>query len=461
MAWFKKLTDEEKQEKKLSRIKISLKNLYVVRIGCTSFSRHNRNELFYSNGYTLAKFHQRDSSDWSYYEDIFSHSKLYLFGSYKIPIGGACCNNPIPFISILNECDLKYEILRDGYITKYQASIFMEGINKQINESVDDTNIEDKLNNTSKSSSKPKEKKLTEGKVLNDKVYSHEPAIGREQELKSIITTLASQKKSPILVGPSGTGKTTIVDELVYKIQRDEVPDFLKGKQVVELDTSSIVAGTKYVGTLEEKFKKIINYASSNDALLFIDEIHTIYGAGATSKDDNDIAEMLKKAIDRENIRVIGTTTNEEYEEYFSKDALKRRFEPTMVKEPTNDILTTITNKVFFDYSSDSNISLDEINDKLDDIIETLIKMTQPASRNHFDKVCNPDLIISIIDKAFADARINDQSNLTINNIIYGVNTCNRIYESVREKYINKLNELKPKVKKIGSPKSEIIPFRK
>lgn len=463
MSIFKNIDSEEKEIKKLKRKRISLKNLFVVRIGYKEYISELSAKFNFSH-YIIATLHKKNDNDDSYFSDIFTKNNYQSITNFYVDDRELCYDKYAPFLDILTD-NTKKKVLSSGYVDGYTAFTILQELNDLNNHSVKDSyeyehKQESKVNTDNKSSNNTKQK-LTEGKRLNDKVYQHEPAIGREIELRSIITTLASQKKSPILVGESGVGKTTIVDQLVYKIQRNEVPGFLKNKEVIELDTSSIVADTKYVGTLEEKFKKIINYAINNDALLFIDEIHTIYGAGATEKDDNDIAEMLKKAIDRENIRVIGTTTSLEYDKYFSNDALKRRFEPTIVKEPNKETLFKIINQVFHNYSEDSNISLDEIEDRLDKIIDILINNTQLSCRVYKDPINNPDLIIGIVDKSFADAKINDQVSLTIDNVIYGVENCSRIYDTTRERAVYELKKLKGKVKKISQPTSTIIEFKK
>lgn len=458
MFGFKRLSKEEKEEKRLKKIKIPLKDLYIVSLGIFDESKPFTKTFKSIGTITIVKHNNSYDSYDNYYKDIITDTNYYLFGNIYLNHGQVCCNKPIPLISIFQECETKCQILKDGYITMYDAINIIKDYNEINNNPTPNNNTEETKTQPTTPTTTSKKEELTEGKILNDKVYPYEPAIGREQELKAVITTLASQKKSPILVGESGTGKTTIVDELVYKIQKNEVPNFLKNKQVIELDTSSIVAETRYRGDFEEKLKKVINYVISNDSLLFIDEIHTIYGAGSSSNDDNDIAEMLKKAIDRENIRVIGTTTSEEYNEYFSKDALKRRFEPIIIKEPNKEILQMITNQTFYNFSNNVNISLDEIESSLNQITEILINSTQNSCRNYNDKVNNPDLIISIIDKAFADARMNDLDSLTINNIIYAVETCSRIYDSIKEKAINELKTLKPKTKSLSSP---ILQFKK
>ena len=219
---------------------------------------------------------------------------------------------------------------------------------------------------------------------------------------------------------------------------------------------TSLIAGAMYVGTLEEKINKLIEYATENEAIVFIDEIHPIYGAGTTSKSDNDVAGMIKQAIDRKGLKVIGTTTTEEYDKYFSNDALKRRFEKVLVKEPDNNTLYRIIDKVFKDYSKNNNIKL--LND-ISNIISILVELTNnDKHRTWNDKVCNPDLVIGIIDRIFADAKIHNQNKLTIENIIYGIDSCNRLYNSSKEVAIRNLDikiDDKPKIIKFNKPREK------
>ena len=331
--------------------------------------------------------------------------------------------------------------------------IFLNSYYKQKNNQKNDS-CDTNSNTTTNTNDKNIYLDMTYSTILTDKIFKNNPAIGRDNEVNEVIITLAQDKKNPILVGPSGTGKTTIVDQLAYKIQKNDVPNFLKNKKIIELNLSSLLSGTKYVGTLEEKFVKIINFVIEKDAIIFIDEIHTIYGAGAHSKSDYDIASMIKQAIDRQGLKVIGTTTIEEYEKYFSNDALKRRFEKVLVNEPTDDILFQIINKVFNDYSKNNNIKLLT---NMDNIISTLIKLTNTKHRTWDDNICNPDLVIGIIDRIFADAKVNNQYELTIHNIIYGINSCNRVYNSSKEKAISNL-DIKEENQTV---KSKIIQFKK
>lgn len=285
------------------------------------------------------------------------------------------------------------------------------------------------------------------GKILNNKNYIVAPTIGREKELKNLMITLAQDKKRPLIVGESGVGKTSIVDELVYRIRTGQVPGFLQGKIIVEITPGDIVAGCEFVGRFEENMTKVMKLCERLDAIVFIDEIHTIYGTGASLKKNNDMAAMLKHYIDRSNLKVIGTTTEKEYEKYFSNDALKRRFEKITVKEPTEDILYQIVNKVIEDYYVKNGISFENENIR-SKIVNTILSATEKSYRINNDIVNNPDLAISIVDKAFAFAKVYDSEFITAEHFIEGFECCDRIYESTKKQAIEKLKKLDTSITK-------------
>lgn len=171
-----------------------------------------------------------------------------------------------------------------------------------------------------------------------------DPVIGRDDEIRRVLQILSRRtKNNPILIGEPGTGKTAIIEGLAHRILRGDVPDNLKDKQIYSLDMGALVAGAKYKGEFEERLKAVVNEVVKSDGniILFIDEIHTLVGAG---KGDGamDAANILKPALARGELRSIGATTLDEYQKYFEKDkALERRFQTVMVNEP--DVLSTIS----------------------------------------------------------------------------------------------------------------------
>ena len=164
-----------------------------------------------------------------------------------------------------------------------------------------------------------------------------DPVIGREKEIERVIQILGRKtKNNPALIGEPGVGKTAIAEGLAHRIVAGDVPDILLNKRVLTLDIGSLVAGTKYRGEFEERLKKIIEeLRNTNDAILFIDELHTLVGAGA-AEGAIDAANILKPPLSRGELQCIGATTLDEYRKYIEKDAaLERRFQPVMVEEPT------------------------------------------------------------------------------------------------------------------------------
>ena len=432
-------------------------------IGPVGYAKRIDNDHLKFTANELAVTKQKSIALDYYYFDVLSNRQYKDFHNYFCCSGDACIFEPKSLALFIKQA---YNKTQQSEIVNLFAKKILKGkkiTDKDIKNLVlylnnlgDKIYIKEENKNLSRFENKKKNNKSDNintdySTTLTEKAFKNEPAIGRDNEVNELIITLAQDKKNPILVGPSGTGKTTIADQLAYKIQQNTVPEFLKNRKIIEIDLANLLSGTKYSGTLEEKFTNLISLAVKNDAIIFIDEIHTIYGAGTHDKSDYDVAAMIKQAIDRQGLKVIGTTTTEEYEKYFSNDALKRRFEKILVNEPTNEILYKIINKVFNDYSKNNNIKL--LNN-MDNVVCNLVELTKTNHRTWDDKVCNPDLVISIIDRIFADAKVNNQKELTIENIIYGINSCNRVYDSSKENAINNLDI-------IEKPKSKIIQLRK
>ena len=351
-------------------------------------------------------------------------------------------------LELLEERIYKRDLTQASYSIfkkKYDSIVIDKETEEEIYEEEEEKEI---ISNNFRKNMKELEKEAT---ILNDNIYIHEPAIGRENELEEFIIALANKRKNPLLVGESGVGKTAIVDELIYKMQRKNVPDYLKKQIIIEINPSSLIAGTKYRGTFEEKIKKIFDYCIENNIIVFIDEIHTIYGAGACNVDDNnDMADTIKYYIDRKGLKVIGTTTKDEYYDWFSKDALKRRFKKVEIKELEKEPLKKVIRHNFNTFSKDYKIKVDYISDE---IIDILINSTRPSIRIRDDYTNNPDLIISILDDAFSYAAYNNAEQLEIRFLIKAVNICNRIYPSEREICINKLLSINPNKELNNEPK--------
>ncbi len=244
---------------------------------------------------------------------------------------------------------------------------------------------------------------------FNKKAHNNEfdPVIGRDEEIKRIIEILCRRKKNnPILIGPAGVGKTAIVENLSNMIVNGNVPNILKNKRIINLDMSSIVAGTKYRGEFEEKLNKILKELEENDdIILFIDEIHTLVGAGG-AEGAIDASNIFKPALARNKMRLIGATTTEEYKKFIYKDkALDRRFQKVEINEPDDVALKKILMNLKDSYSQFHNVTIDE------KIIDYIIKMSKKYIK--FRK--EPDKSIDILDEV--GSLVSLKSNKVVNEI--------------------------------------------
>jgi ATP-dependent Clp protease ATP-binding subunit ClpA len=234
-----------------------------------------------------------------------------------------------------------------------------------------------------------------------------EPMIGRQEEVQELITVLARRFKANVLmVGDPGVGKTHIVDGLAQEINAGRVPEFIKDHEVWGLEIGSLLAGSKYRGDFEEKFKQVITaLETKKKAILFIDEAHTMKGAGSGSNSSLDFANMLKPAITRGNLKVVASTTWEEYYESFEKDrALMRRFYRLAIDEPD----ASTTEQILIGLSP----RLEQFHNVLIDT-DAMTAAVEYANRYIHDRK-NPDKSIDLIDAACARERVKDQGTVTI-----------------------------------------------
>ena len=225
-----------------------------------------------------------------------------------------------------------------------------------------------------------------------------DPVVGREAEIDRVIQILSRRSKNnPCLIGEPGAGKTAIVGGIAERIMGGMVPDTVLGKRVVSLDLSGIVAGSKYRGEFEERIKKVLaEVAKAGNVLLFIDEIHTIIGAGG-AEGAIDASNILKPALARGEVQVIGATTIEEYREYIEKDAaLERRFQPVVVEEPTEEEAISILKGLRSQYESHHHVTI------TDEAVEAAVRLSARYINDRF----LPDKAIDLMDEAAAKVRL-------------------------------------------------------
>lgn len=233
-----------------------------------------------------------------------------------------------------------------------------------------------------------------------------DPVIGRQMEIERVIQILARRNKNnPALIGQPGVGKTAIVEGLAQRIIEGDVPAPLLGKKVLQLDVGSLVAGTMYRGQFEERLKRVIDELKASGAILFIDEVHMLVGAGSAGS-SVDAANILKPALSRGELQVIGATTMEEYRKHIESDAaLERRFQSILVEEPTQDEAVAILYGIRGAYEEHHRLVIS------DEAVESAVKL----SARYVSERYLPDKAIDLIDEASSRVRMykSDQAKLT------------------------------------------------
>lgn len=266
--------------------------------------------------------------------------------------------------------------------------------------------------------------------VMNEKYSAEEKEckiLGRDKELENLTKILCkSTKRNAVLVGHPGVGKTALVEKLVWNIVTGKCCDRLKGAVVLSLDITALIAGTNYRGTAEARFQWLVKFLESNPrCILFIDEIHTILGAGACVEGGTDLANSLKPILSKGDTQVIGATTFDEYERYFSRDgALKRRFEKIVVNEPlTTELYDMIKNQI-------SNLEKYHHTKISKELIDFAI-LNASCFNN---EIKNPDRTLDLIDKTMAGVELKGKNEISKEDILENFAIMHKVFQNMSEK---------------------------
>ena len=277
------------------------------------------------------------------------------------------------------------------------------------------------------------------GDNFTSKTYITNPAIGREEELKKLILVLLTPDKSAILTGKPGIGKTAIVEGLAYKIQKEEVPDALKGYEIVKIDTQALVGTVKDTG--DTRVQTLIDEIKTKEKfILFVDEIHTLIN----SNSDNalDFANMFKTGLGRGDIKVIGATTSNEYERYILKDkAFVRRFTKIEVEEPDREMTIKILMGTLPKIEKNMNAKLAYTSFIQEKIMAFIVDITKEFNRVYETEGRYPDIALTLLTQAFSEAVFDNKQIVTIEHIEKAIKNSTAIYPDVINKGIVSLRE--------------------
>jgi len=270
--------------------------------------------------------------------------------------------------------------------------------------------------------------------------------IGRNEEIKRIIKNICIRKKSTILVGPSGAGKTSIVEKLALDI-KEQKSNWLNDKIIFYLNTSMLQSNTKYRGEFEEKINKLINFCKSNKntIILFIDEIHTLYKLGSSDNSSIDAMNILKPYISKGDITIIGATTEDEYIEYLTKDpAFLSRCERVNISLPDKELNIQIILSYIEELERKYQVKLSLSNNDLYCVIDFIISLTDVKNQRVVGdiKISNPRLAKDIFENAFVESIFNDKNHVSIEELCFAILDCDRISQTIRKEKVIELRKI-------------------
>ena len=278
------------------------------------------------------------------------------------------------------------------------------------------------------------------GENLTKKTYITDPAIGRDDEIKQCILTLLTPEKSALLVGKPGIGKTAIVEGLSYRIQNDNVPNALKGYEIIKDNITSLLGDINMDGQTETRIDMLVKELNHRDkTILFIDETHVLVNKNTQSNGGIDFANMLKAGLDRGTIKMIGATTTEEYEAYILRDrAFLRRFQKIDVLEASQDTTVKILLGTTPKLEKQMRVKLLYTDFVKERIMRFIVEMTDEYKRVYEVASRYPDICLTILSNAFTYAVYDNESTVKIKHIYKAICNARNIYEDVKVKEIER-----------------------
>lgn len=279
------------------------------------------------------------------------------------------------------------------------------------------------------------------GEDLTDKSYIANPAIAREEEIKKLIIVLLTPDKSGLLIGKAGIGKTAIVEGLAYMIQRNEVPNALKGYRIIKINSTSLLGKISKDGKEEMTINILVRELKGmSKVILFIDEVHTLIGGAGDGP--MDLANILKPALDRGDVKAIGATTTEEYETYVIRDrAFLRRFDRIDVLEPDHETTVKILIGSIPRIAAKTGATFKYTDYIIEELMDAIVAATSEYKRVYGLAAMYPDVALSVLSQAFSNALFDNRDRVNVLDVYNAIKNSKRIYPDAIIKELAKFKE--------------------
>lgn len=413
---------KKREQKKLLNEKYPLDDLYVAEMSINTTGTIKSKE-------TIICKCKKDSYGHPIYTDVLTKNKYRLYSDIYAERGETIVFNPRSFMSVFRNGEYKDNLLKAGYVNKEQLIQIYNALNDNIGyiESHED---------------KKKNDLIDACEILTNKEFSNEPTIHQEEELEKLMISLALNKKIALFVGNKGSGTTSLVEELAYLIQKKQVPDFLKDKTILEVNIASLKR-KETKRKLDNRIKTVIDAAKENNSIIFIDEADDIITPQEETEENINVLALLRYAAERQGIKIIATTNQNRYKEYSQSLDFKRQFDVIEIKKHTEEQLKDIINRDITNKSKKHNISTSQINELLPDLTTLLISITSANNTLMITNDENPGLVLSIIDKTFAIAKVNKENTITLEHFQRAIEEEKQLDQNKRKKAVDYIDTLK------------------
>lgn len=298
---------------------------------------------------------------------------------------------------------------------------------------------------------------LPYGENLTKKDFAYNPLIGRDKEFRNMCANLLDEETSVILHGKHGVGKTALANGLAYRIQNGEAPQDFRNTTIVRMDASELISGCRLVGMVEERVISIIKSLLNKNAILFIDEIHTLMGLGQGEHENNDVSNILKPYLGDGRIKIIGATTTDEYNIILKNGAFARRFNGIEISVLDNTGVLRILEATIKRYYDTKGISFGASSEVERELLELIIEFTSKEYQNYFinKQLYNPDFALKVLRSGYNFARLDGKESVDIDSLVEGVSNIDFINGTAKSDFENRAKSLTRRKK--GSRYDNII----